>query len=375
MKELVLNLLNFLFLLFPINRKKILFIDYYGARYGDSPACLSEYIISAHPEWEIIWAFNHPKDFNIKGAQKVRYMSLKFFYHLATSKVWITNYRMPEFFEKRKGQHYLQTWHSSLRLKKIEKDAEDSLTPEYLRMARNDSKKIDLILSGCSMSSTTFRYSFWYDGEVLECGTPRIDRLIHCTREFQQDVRKNLQIKDHERVVLYCPTFRQNEEDKNFYLDPVKFYKSLLEISPSTNWKLLVRYHPHEIRTSSNFEGEAGIADVTDYCDVQDLIAVSDMMITDYSGVMFDCAYVSKPCFLYVPDLEVYRTKERGLYFDITTLPFPVSRDHSELINLINSFNEDTYKGDVEKFLQSIGSFEKGNACVRITERIEAWTK
>lgn len=375
MMKNLLNILNLLFSLFPIKRNQLLFIDYYGAKYGDSPAYLSESIISSHPDWEIIWVFNQPNDFNIRCTQKVRYMTLKFFYHLATSKVLITNYRMPEFFKKRKGQHYIQTWHSSLRLKKIEKDAENSLTPEYLRMAQNDSKKIDLILSGCSFSSNTYRHSFWYNGEILECGTPRIDRLINCSQEFKLHVRKSLKINTNEKVVLYCPTFRQHEEDKIYYLDPIKFYNSLKEISPSTSWRLLVRYHPHELGTHPNFKGETGISDVTDYCDIQSLIAISDMMVTDYSGVMFDYAYTFKPCFLYVPDLEVYMKKERELYFDIMTLPFTICSNYKELINQINNLNEKIYKEDIEKFIQSIGSFEKGNACERITERIEKWIK
>lgn len=375
MKQIVQKLLNLLFLLIPIKRKRILFLDYYGAKYGDSPAYLSENLISIHPDWEIVWAFNNPKYFKIRSAKKVRYLSPNFFYHLATSKVLITNYRMPEFYKKRKGQYYLQTWHSTLRLKKIEKDAEDYLTSEYIRMARNDSKNIDLVLSGCKISSNTFRYSFWYDGEVLEYGTPRIDRLINFIPEVKRNIRKKLRVKDNEKVILYCPTFRQHEEDKIFYLNPVSFYKNLREISPNTNWKLLIRYHPHETMKTTDLEGQAEIYDVTDYYDVQHLIALSDIMITDYSGLMFDYAYTSKPCFLYVPDLEIYKKKERSLYFEIPELPFPVSRDQNELLTLINHFNEDDYKDKIEIFLQKIGSFEKGDSCERIIERIEEWVK
>lgn len=375
MKKFLLNILNLFFSLFPIKRTQLLFIDYYGAKYGDSPATLSEYIVSTHPEWKIIWAFTNPKDFNIRGVLQVRYMSLKFFYHLVTSNVLITNYRMPEFFKKRKGQHYIQTWHSTLRLKKIEKDAEGSLTPEYLRMAHNDSKNIDLILSGCIFSSNIFRNSFWYNGEILEYGTPRIDRLLNMTPIKVKELKKLLDVNENEKVVFYCPTFRQREEDKNFYLDPVSFYKNLIGISASTNWKLLIRYHPHERVNRIKGSPTTNIKDVTDYPDVQDLISIADILVTDYSSVMFDITYISKPCFLYIPDLEIYIKKERELYFDIKTLPFPICRDYMELINQINSFNEKIYKQNIERFKQSIGSFEKGDACERITERIEEWIK
>ena len=375
MKKHLLNILNLFFSLFPVKRNQLLFMDYYGAKYGDSPAFLSEYIVKYHPEWKIFWSFNDPIKFNINGVRKIKYFSLHFFFILATSKVLITNYRMPSFFKKRKGQYYIQTWHSSLRLKKIEKDAENSLTPEYLRMARNDSKNIDLILSGCSFSSNIFRYSFWYNGEILECGTPRIDRLLNKTPIRIKELKKMMDVNENEKVVLYCPTFRQREEDKNFYLDPISFYKNLTEMSSATNWKLLVRYHPHERANRINGSLTANIKDVTAFPDVQDLICIADFLVTDYSGVMFDIAYILKPCFLYIPDLEIYIKNERELYFDIKTLPFPLCRTYKELINQINNYNEKNYNENIEKFIQSIGSFEKGNACERITKRIEKWIK
>ncbi len=69
-------------------------------------------------------------------------MSLKYFYELCTSKVIITNYRTTDLFKKRKGQYYIQTWHSSLRLKQIEQDTENSLQPHYIEMAKKDSEKM-----------------------------------------------------------------------------------------------------------------------------------------------------------------------------------------------------------------------------------------
>lgn len=374
MKNILFNLLNFFFSLFPIKANQLFFIDYYGTNYGDSPRCLSEYIVAKHPELKIVWAFTQPKVYNIPGVRKVKYMSIRFFYKLNTSGVLITNYRMPLFFKKRKSQKYIQTWHSSLRLKKIEKDAEILLTDSYLKMAREDSKKIDLILSGCKFSTNTFQDSFWYDGEVFESGTPRVDRLLNVTAAHISGLKKELGIDENERVVLYCPTFRQRDDDKRFYLDPVKFLENLKRTDGNINWKLLIRYHPHERNSKSGKEIE-GILDVTDYKDVQDLMKVADIMVTDYSGVMFDFAYTSKPCFLYVPDLDLYKKKERELYFDIISLPFPVAHTMDELIKLLKDFDSEKYKADAHEFMNRIGSFETGEACKKITEKIIRWVK
>ncbi|MCH5172289.1 MAG: CDP-glycerol glycerophosphotransferase family protein [Erysipelotrichales bacterium] len=375
MKNHLLNILNLFFSLFPIKRNQLLFIDYYGAKYGDSPAVLSEHIVETHPEWKIVWAFNNPGPFEISDVIKIRYMSVNFFWELNTSGIIITNYRMPEFFRKRKGQKYLQTWHSSLRLKKIEKDAQDNLPPHYIKMAQLDSKNIDLIISGSQMSSATFKNSFWYKGEVLECGTPRIDKLINISPNRLNDLKNLMDIKENERVILYCPTFRHHEEDKKYYLDPFLFYNMLHESSPNINWKVLIRYHPHESMGNHFVRETTKIKDVTPYSDVQDLISIADILVTDYSGVMFDFAYTSKPCFLFVPDLVQYIAKERELYFDINTLPFPVSSTYTELVDQIININREKYSWEIKKFLESVGSFEKGVACEKVTKKLEEWVK
>ena len=116
-------------------------------------------------------------------------MSLKYFYELCTAKVIITNFRTTNIFKKRKNQYYIQTWHSSLRLKQIEKDAEDSLPESYIEMAKEDSKKCDLLLSGCRYSTDIFKRAFWYDGEIFEYGTPRNDLLINSDKEYIRNIK------------------------------------------------------------------------------------------------------------------------------------------------------------------------------------------
>ena len=59
----------------------------------------------------------------------------------------------------------------------IEGDA-PSLPADYIKSAKEDSKKIDLLLSGCAFSTEVFRRAFWYDGEIMEGGTPRCDPLL-----------------------------------------------------------------------------------------------------------------------------------------------------------------------------------------------------
>lgn len=118
-------------------------MSYYGSQYGCSPKYLSQYMVASCLGWDIVWVFTNPEKYEIGGVRKVRYMSLRYFYELCTAQVIVTNYRMTKLFRKRKNQLYIQTWHSSLRLKAIEQDAESTLPPHYVEMAKHDSSQTD----------------------------------------------------------------------------------------------------------------------------------------------------------------------------------------------------------------------------------------
>ena len=203
----------------PIRNNKIFLYSYYGSQYGCSPKYISEYIVKNYPDkYDVVWAFNNiesKKD--IEGIRKVKIMSLKYFYELCTSKIVITNFRTTEMFKKRKNQYYVQTWHSSLRLKQIEKDAEDTLPKHYVEMAKVDSKKLDLLMSGCKFSTDIFKRAFWYDGEIFECGTPRNDILFKNDMSLNNKIKEKLKIDKRKKVILYAPTFRKNN-DLNAYI-------------------------------------------------------------------------------------------------------------------------------------------------------------
>lgn len=158
----------------------------------------------------MVWAFSSLKSKeNIPGVRKVKITSLRYIYELCTSKIIITNFRTTDTFIKRKNQYYIQTWHSSLRLKQIEKDAEDTLPKDYVKMAIDDSKKLDLLLSGCKYSTDIFKRAFWYDGEIFEHGTPRNDIFFQKNSDLNNKIKEKLNINKDKKIILYAPTFRK----------------------------------------------------------------------------------------------------------------------------------------------------------------------
>lgn len=372
-KNNIAKLLVNIFNIMPIKKNKIYIFSYYGNQYGCSPKYISEYLVNNYPEkkFDIVWQFNDIKaSRNIEGIRTVKTMSLKQLYEMCTSKVIITNYRTTELFKKRKDQYYIQTWHSSLRLKKIEKDAEESLPKNYLKMAKEDSTKCDLLLSGCKFSTEIFKRAFWYDGEIFESGTPRSDMLLKNNVEIQNKVKKSLGIDCNKKIILYAPTFRKGDSLDSYNVDYQRILKAL-KSKFGGDWVFLVRLHPHLVSRSKELVYGENVLDATSYDDIQELLSTSDVLISDYSSLMFDFALTERPCFLYVPDLEEYIKNDRALYFDIKKLPFLHTLDNDELEEGIEKYNKTYYKKRLKDFNKEIGSFEDGKACENLAKRIE----
>lgn len=356
----------------PIKNNKIIMWSNSFRSYGCNPKYIAEHILENYPnEFDIVWVIDAdiPVPESIpQGIRVVRYFSKEYLYELHTAKFIICNARTSSsyFWHKRKGQVYIQTWHSSLRLKTIEKDAEKTLPENYIMAAKGDSQKIDYIISGCSFSSKIFRESFWYDGPVIECGTPRIDYLLKETNSKALLEKANL--SDEYKYILYAPTFRSDDEyEYNFDFEKLV---CAFENHFGGKWKVLYRLHPNLIFKIKEHKLPDVCIDVCGYSDMQELIAISDFMITDYSSCMFDMMYIKKPCLLYMPDFEEYTKKERDLYFNIKELPFIKAYTEDEIFEAVENYDEDRYQIDIDSFLGKIGSFENGTACKTIAELI-----
>ena len=356
----------------PLKRNKIILWSNGFRSYGCNPKYITEYLLENYPnQLDIVWVISSIVDVPESIPQNVRvvrYFSRAYLYELHTAGFVICNARTDDtyFWEKRKGQVYIQTWHSSLRLKTIEKDAEKTLSERYIQAAKSDSKKIDYIISGCAFSSRIFKDAFWYDGKILECGTPRIDYLLK--EANKKEIFKKTDFSEEYRYILYAPTFRTDDA----YQYNVDFEKLVgaCEERFGGKWKVLYRLHPNLLFKMKEQTLPSVCIDVCKYSDMQELIVISDFMITDYSSCMFDMMYMKKPCLLYMPDFDEYTERERALYFDIKELPFLKAYTEDEVFDAVKNFDSVKYEHHIESFLETIGCFENGTACRSIAELI-----
>lgn len=338
----------------PIQKNKvILWADDFKS-FGCSPKYIA-LELAKQGGFDVVWVLEQGKPApNVPGIRIVRYFSMEYLKEIATAKFIICNHRTGDYhyFKKRKGQVYIQTWHSSLRLKCIEGDA-PSLPERYVEHAMADSRKIDLLLSGCRFSTDIFKRAFWYDGEILERGTPRCDGFFGGSEGVRKKVFDFYGIPEEKKLLLYAPTFR-SDKNYDYALDFDALGQAL-----GDGWVLGCRLHPN---LNASFDG--GGVDMCRYPDMQELLIACDRLITDYSSSMFDMAVAGKECALYVPDLESYTKSDRGLYFDIRKLPFPVAEDMQALCHV--DFHG--YEARRQAFLEEIGSFEDGHAAENVVE-------
>lgn len=367
-KRILISLLYGFFRLFPVRKKQVLLFSYYGEQYSGSPKYIGKYLLNK-TDVEVIWAFIQPEKHQGINCKTVRYGHVAFYYYLATAGTVITNYRMTADFVKRSGQKYIQTWHSSLRLKMIEKDAEETLPAHYVEMAKKDSSQLDYLLAGSRKSREIFERAFWYEGEIVNTGTPQCDILFEDRTPIKKKVCQHYNISQDCRIALYAPTFRKNHNTSVYDLDTESVISALQERFGG-EWVLLMRLHPHLINLTDCFHYSERVLQATDYDDVQELLCATDVLISDYSAIMFDFSVTKRPCLLYTPDFVDYTQKDRQLYFDIKKLPFPSFETQAEMFDYIKEFPAEKYAEDLNSFMKETGSFDDGNASKRVYDLI-----
>ena len=351
----------------PVRKNKIYINSYKGKGYGDNPKYIAEEILRRSDSYDIVWAVKNLDEPLPKGIRPVLNYSKTARYELATSKIIICNVKHALSFKKKKNQYYIQTWHGSFGLKYIEKDAQDKLAPWYLRMTIADSANIDLLLSSSNWQTEEYKRAFWYNGEILEKGFPRNDIFFNLNEEKINRIKRDLKIPLDKKILLYGPTFRSNLTLDAYDID-LKSIKDLLETKTNSEWIILIRLHPN-IPSSKGLFPDLDFVDVTYYQDGQEILAISDILITDYSSNMIDFILTNKPVFLYASDIQEYK-QERGLKPVYFKLPFPICQDNKALYEAIDNFNMASYLERLNDFRTQYVSYDDGQSSKHVVDLI-----
>lgn len=368
------------FRLLPIKKNRIYFMSNDGNKYACNPRAIFEYCYKNHKnEFDFVYIVNNDelKSLLPKGIKTAKKNSLKEYYYYYTSKVLVNNFRFATKYKKRKNQYYIQTWHgSTIPYKKIEKDVEEVLSPSYVKKAKYDSKKIDCLIMGSTSCQKIFDNCFYCDNKTVVTGTPRTDKLINVDEELKKSTYKNLGLNENDYLVLYAPTFRDNLPIEACFLDNNKLAEAFKSVTDK-NVKILYRFHPNLAEKVRNIKLPENSINTTDYFDIQDLIMIADMLITDFSSCAFDMMFAGKQSLIYANNVQEYIDDERGLYISLKELPFMLASTEDELCVNVKNLNkyEQEYQAKVKEFSIKMGSAENGNACEQIYNIIKEKTR
>jgi len=340
-----------------------------GKMAGDSPAAIARELSARDGAPEPVFSIEDRSVPVPPGVRAVVRFSEEWFELLARAAYLVNNDNFPWFFGKAQDQVYLQTWHGTP-LKRIAKDIEDpQLIPvAYMRTMEAEAASWDYLLSPSPYCSEILPRAFGYDGPLLEVGYPRNDALLVADRErVRQEVRARLGIAVDARVVLYAPTWR-DVDAKVLHLDPQRLVEEIPDVT------LLVRGHVNTSDRDAVGPSTRGrLRDVTLYPDVNDLFLASDVLVTDYSSVMFDFALLDRPQLFLVPDLDQYRGEVRGFYLDLAEVaPGPLFTAQDALIAHLSAgpSADEPYREARARFRARFAPWDDGQATARVVDRV-----
>ncbi|WP_234443408.1 bifunctional glycosyltransferase/CDP-glycerol:glycerophosphate glycerophosphotransferase [Streptomyces sp. NRRL B-24484] len=365
---------------YPASRQKpvtatVLFDAFKGTQYSDSPRALHEELIRRQVPLEHLWVVKDDQVEVPPTARAVRMWSPEWYEALATARYVVANNHLPDWFRKRSDQIVVQTWHGTP-LKKIGHDIEavHFADKRYLERVATEVQNWDMLVSPNSFSTPILQRAFRFPGEMVECGYPRNDILRRPgTERRAEEVRRRIGLPPGKRVVMYAPTWRDDQ-----YYAPGKYkFDFRIDLDDArarlgADHVLLVRRHPNVVDPVPG-AGDGFVFDVSDYPDMAELSLITDVMITDYSSLMFDFVNTGRPILFFTYDLDHYRDTLRGFYFDFeNSAPGPLLFDSAELVSAVRDVDRvrhhfaDRYRS----FQAAFCDLDDGYASVRLADRM-----
>ncbi|MEC5170143.1 CDP-glycerol glycerophosphotransferase family protein [Glaciihabitans sp. GrIS 2.15] len=346
----------------PLNA--VFFESFYGQNASCNPLAIDRAIARLRPDVARYWSVTDASVSVPSGATALIEGSSEWWRIRGSARLLVVNDWLRKRLRKRRYQTVLQTWHGTM-LKKLALSRVRLGLRSAIATLR-ERGRWDILLAQNPYSRGIFRRAYAFTGSVWEEGYPRDDVLL--TGDAAA-VRDRLGISSGVTVLLYAPTWRDDRPDHVDHLDVARFADLL-----GDEYVTLIRGHSRTLLPGEDVRAP-NVLDVTGYPDVSELFLVADALITDYSSVMFDFTVTGKPVYFFTPDLDHYREKLRGFYFDlIPVAPGPVVTTVAELAALVRDranvrrqFTE-KYRAWRERF----NPRDDGHAADRVVQRLLA---
>lgn len=338
----------------------VFFESFYGRSVGCNPQAIDRELARRAPEVRRYWSV---ADLSVpvpEGAIAVVEGSPEWWRARADVRLLVVNDWMRRRFSRKPGQKVIQTWHGTP-LKRLALHRR-GFDPRRMAAVVKESRRWDVLLAQNLYSARILKKAYAFFGRPIWVeGYPRNDALV--TGDAGA-VRSALGIGEHERVLLYAPTWRDDRAEMVDFVDAER-------LAEQADAVVLVRGHSRTLQQGRDRAG-ARVIDVTGYPETAQLLLVADALITDYSSVMFDFSVTEKPMYFLVPDLDHYRGQLRGFYFDLAhRAPGPLVRTQEELAAaLADDGHAEVYAPRYAAWRAQFNTRDDGRAAERVVDRI-----
>ena len=272
-------------------------------------------------------------------------------YKISISKIIITDQssQILSNIQVNKKTYCIQLWHSSGLYKKIGFDTnlnKNESIKEKKRLSRIH-RNIDYFIISDSKLKKYYSQAFNIDeNKILPLGLVRTDKLFSYNNYKQQETIRKLLNCNSKKYLLYAPTYRTTIYGKRIHKNilDIKILKQQL----GKNWCFLFRKHPSVL-----IKVPDGWYDVSDY-KLEDILYISDVLVTDFSSIIFDYSFFKKPIYLFIPDIEDYIKNQNGIYISPENIvgDYYVCKSSKELCDKIVQ-KKNTEQNIWERFMSS----------------------
>jgi CDP-glycerol glycerophosphotransferase len=346
----------------------VVFESFEGRQYSDNPRVISEALSRARPDLRRVWGYSaargsdrFPDDVELVPRDSPRY-----YYLLGRAAYWVENFGLPAWIEKPARTTYLQTWHGTpIKLMFLEAPKVREMPLERREGYERSVNRWDYLISPGEYFERTFARSANYQGRILRTGTPRVDVMLRAAAQPREEVLRDLGVPADRRIVLYAPTYRPGSGARPLDLE------ALSEELKQDHFILVRQHYFRRAQPIPTWLGDFA-ADVSELDDVAPLLGVADVLISDYSSIVFDFSVLRRPVVLYTPDLERYEASV-GTYIDLRRdAPGPLAVDTDELIAALREVQRDpgSASDQADAFRARFADHEDGHATARIVATV-----
>lgn len=360
--------LNDGFICMPIKKNQIIFESFNGKGISDNPLAIYNELIKRAPQLKDSCYFSVKPGQYAKLSQLypdiklVKRFGFKWVVLMARANYWVMNSRMPNWWRKNKGTIYIQTWHGTP-LKKLGVDIENveipgNSTAKYHNEFIQEAKRWNYLIAPNQYSQTIFKRAFQFHNQFLNIGYPRNDMLYQQNNpQAIKQLKQQLLGSSSGRVIMYAPTWRDDYQVNGKYKFKLPFDLGEFFQRVSEDTVLIIRPH-YLVKDGIDISGFENRVKILADTDINQLYLITDLLITDYSSVMFDYANLKRPQLFFPYDLEHYRDQLRGFYFqyDQDNLPGPLTTDDNQFLAYLSEFSE---KGNFAQFTVNNEAFYK----------------